>query len=183
MRLGRENFRVPGERNACRPHRLLVERRRCHCGDLAAERSIDGILDVRVAGASGGGVDSAGFKIARANRADVEHARSVSLAQAANDFPRLGQAALIGRLFQHGGIPKNNRRAKPRDLPVLQQVQTNFRPHPGGVAHRHGNFWEAHLLFDAWDELHGVDGDVAGAGATVDNQIIHMRRIHRRQHR
>ena len=149
MRLGRENFRVPGKRNARRSHRLLVQRRRRHRGDLATERGIDGVLDVRVAGAPSGGVDGADFKVTQANRTDIEHTRPVGLAQAANDFPRLGQAALIGRLLQHGGIPKNDRRAKLRDLPVLQQVQTNLRPHPGGVAHRHGYFWETHLLFDA----------------------------------
>ena len=146
MRLGRENLGVPGKRNPRRAQCLLVQRRSRHRGHLATKRGVDGVLHVGVARASGGGVNSAGFKVTQTNRANVEHARPISLAQAANDFLRLGQAALICSLLQHGRIPKNNRRAKFRYLLIPQQMQTNLRPNPGGITHRHGYFRETHLF-------------------------------------
>ena len=102
----------------------------------------------------------------------------VGLAQAANDFPRLGQVALIGRLLQHCGIPKNNRRAKPRDLRVLQQMQTNLRPNPGGVAHRHGYYREAHFYASALIQAKRLaQHRLEGVGLAEEAEVVGVRGI------
>ena len=119
MGLGCENFCVAGKRNPRRAQRLLVQRGSRHRGYLATKSSVNGILDVGIPRTPGRGVGGAGFKVSQADCADIEHARRVGLAQAGDNFIRLGQTALHCRLGQHCGIPKYNRRAKLRYLRVL----------------------------------------------------------------
>ena len=139
-----KNLSVARMRNARCAQGLLVERR---CGDrrhLTAERSVNGILHVCISRATGVGIHRARFKITRGDRTQVQHTRLICFRQTSDVFRRLRQSALLRRLLQHHSIAKHHRHTQLRHLGIVQQMQTNLRPNPCGIAHRHSYFRKAH---------------------------------------